>query len=53
MYVQTLNELGGQFTVLVGILAYYAKGRGFDLRTAQIFDTLHFKHYQISFKLIN
>jgi hypothetical protein len=26
-------SLGGRFSVVVGILAYYARGRGFDSRT--------------------
>jgi hypothetical protein len=36
----TLDEVhqGGRFGVMVEILAYYARGRGFDSRTVQTFD---------------
>jgi hypothetical protein len=31
------NTCDGRFVVVVGILAYYARGRGFDSRTVQTF----------------
>jgi hypothetical protein len=30
------NNFDGRFGVVVGVLAYYARGRGFDFRTVQV-----------------
>jgi hypothetical protein len=37
LLTQYMYLIDGQYGVVVGILAYYARGRGFDSRTAQTF----------------